>query len=428
MAGVTQYDSIALSYKTQTQPSTIFTYQPQLPINSKNLIRTVAEPSRKTNYPHQSSTRSYLVKETFLLAYGSNLRVLIESRTYRMAKITYGMNKTNTISKLEASVASMSLIKKPVDRDLRITWDEGEHADDEVIASAGDLFESTVPYWKGDKFNGNLMNGGYGRKFENSHHVKGEAEKTKRNFKALTYRFCLEHIHVKHDNQLHLVRCLNTFTIKSDGCTDHHRILFKDGPNRIYPLLKANKTVTWGMIKYQEPEMSVDEVGRGILTVREQKAALLKEVDDISAQIQLALASGDASRAQELLNAQGKLQATISAKTIKSKTLAAKAEPAEQQDTRKQASTPVNATAQLALVSKDVSQIYNARRAANANTPGLEVLDKKQRFLATRQKGQAKAKFTTEANKAIALNEDVAKENKMDRRQNKKPMGPAPAF
>ncbi|KAH7079858.1 hypothetical protein BKA63DRAFT_487683 [Paraphoma chrysanthemicola] len=267
----------------------------------------------------------------------------------------------------------------------------------------------------------------YGRKFENSHHVKGEAEKTKRNFKALTFGFCLEHIHVKHDNQLRLVRCLNTFTIKSDGCTDHHRTLYKDGPNRIYPLLKANKMVTWGMIKYQMPEPSVGGVDRAILIVGEQKAALLKEADDVAAQIQLALASENRSRMQDLLNAQARLQAAISAKTTRLKTLAAKPGPGENKTTSEQASAPVNTTTRLALLPKDVGQIYNTRRMANANTPGVEMLDKTQHFLATRQKGQAKAKFTAEANKAVALNEDVAKENKMGRKQNKKPMGPAPA-
>jgi hypothetical protein len=98
----------------------------------------------------------------------------------------------------------------------RILWREGQHEDKEQITLANDLFDAVVPIWKGLGSNPNAMNGGTGKLFHSSHHVKGGAAKSKRDFQQLTLAFCLEFIWIPHEGQKYRVRCLNQFSMKSN--------------------------------------------------------------------------------------------------------------------------------------------------------------------------------------------------------------------
>ncbi|KAF2032911.1 hypothetical protein EK21DRAFT_109362 [Setomelanomma holmii] len=333
-------------------------------------------------------------------------------------------------SGLKQSMATRGSTNKNIEKDLRATWDEGDHPDEEVIVSPSKLWAVLAPHWAGNKLDANMMNLGTGRRFSSSHHVKGEAEKTKENFKALEYCVCLEWMWIKIGGKMLLGRCLNTYCYKSDGCTEHNRTVYKDGPNSIYPLPKAGKTVTWAMIQYRAQETSQipeadTEAAKLLKTVEEQKTTLQKERKEIEDQIDEATMVGDYQRVNKLLAAHARLQASTSSKTSVLKNLAAQPEPQKPEGSDSGTAAPQAAVDGSQEAFKNEVPVYNARRGFNANAPGIDWLDKKETIFSNPQKRRVKQQYTTAAAKKAAATDEEAGARTKTRKKGKKPVGAA---
>lgn len=270
---------------------------------------------------------------------------------------------------------------------LRFRWKDVEHADDDIIPCAQDLYEEIVPTWKGDKFNPNVMNAGTGRPFKYSHHAKGAGVKTKSDFKNLVFAFCLEWIDLWYKGKAYRVRCLNQFCVQSNGCTDHGRTIHKDGPNWIWPALKAGKEVPYSAIKdTQAPRVEV------VLTAEQIKQAAKDEYAEVTEQLVNGL--DEQIDVDHLYARQAELQAIMSGKTRKLKGAPAPA-PLQLQQGGVQNAAPLAPAAQgygsRPAAGVTSAPIYGARSAASDSTPGIPKLDKKKLLMQSANNSKSRA-------------------------------------
>ncbi|KAJ4309669.1 hypothetical protein N0V94_008819 [Neodidymelliopsis sp. IMI 364377] len=124
-----------------------------------------------------------------------------------------------------------------------------EHADDETITAQSFPFDELYPRWRGDEFNPDFMNAATGVVFSKAHHVKGKAQKQRRNFANFEFAFCLNWMLRNIDGKPVWDRCYNTFTVKSGGCMIHPKTQFRDGPNKIFEAVNRGDVATWGDLK-----------------------------------------------------------------------------------------------------------------------------------------------------------------------------------
>ncbi|KAF2853508.1 hypothetical protein T440DRAFT_547708 [Plenodomus tracheiphilus IPT5] len=225
-------------------------------ISTSNATTKPSSPSSKiSNLYHSPDTKSYQK---------------IMGNPGKRKTSTFFTNKKSTLPTTEAESIP-----------ARLPWEEVRHEDDDTI-SIDNLFSEITPFWKGSSFNPNIMNAGTGRLFAKSHHVKGKAAKSKEDFKNGTFGFCLEWINLEINGTIHRVRCLNQFTVKSQQCYDHPKVVFKDGPNRIYTLIAGRKVATYGMIKDENLEPVAEA------STSQIKAQCIREAKEIARQYDLA--------------------------------------------------------------------------------------------------------------------------------------------
>jgi hypothetical protein len=124
---------------------------------------------------------------------------------------------------------------------------EENHADEETIYSQKFPFRELIPNW--DIMDPNTKNPAFenGGKFARGHHGPNNKAKKKKDFEDFDVALCLEWIWLEEHKVW--VRCQNEFTTESKQCTTHSLPSHKDGPNRIYKLMKDNKVGNWGMLK-----------------------------------------------------------------------------------------------------------------------------------------------------------------------------------
>jgi hypothetical protein len=123
------------------------------------------------------------------------------------------------------------------------------HADDNPIYPANFPWKELIPGW--DDFDCNTKNPALDKNFKKGHHTPGSGSKKKRDFERFIFGFCLEHVLDKDGNPS---RCYNQFTIDSNQCIIHGKTLHKDGPNKIWKMMKDGKAAYWGMLKNQNIE------------------------------------------------------------------------------------------------------------------------------------------------------------------------------
>ncbi|KAG9188401.1 hypothetical protein G6011_02324 [Alternaria panax] len=232
---------------------------------------------------------------------------------------------------------------------LRLTFTELPQPDDYVIGSFDDLYSKTVRVWNGSDWNDNVMNGATGTPFQSSHHVPGEGAKSRKDFKDGKFGFCLEWRGLEHEGKVHRVRCMNSFAVKSQQCTDHPKTVFKDGPNRVYDLMNWRETVTYGMIKDSGTEEAP-------LTDDQLKSKAVEELTNLQVKMDEAIENG-----QDV----DELNATIAAKekAISNKTYLLE----------KRLDTKVAATSKFS----SPGAIYSSRKTASNSAPGNPTLDAK---------------------------------------------------
>jgi hypothetical protein len=130
---------------------------------------------------------------------------------------------------------------------------EGQHADDEPIYPSRFPFAELIPGW--DNFDPNTKNPALNKNFASGHHAPGGTGKKRRDFENFTLAVCLEW---KQDSEGKWRRCYNQFTVDSDQCTTHPKVQYKDGPNKVYKIMKDGREGNWGMLKnsYIQPEQT----------------------------------------------------------------------------------------------------------------------------------------------------------------------------
>ncbi|KAJ4375436.1 hypothetical protein N0V86_006967 [Didymella sp. IMI 355093] len=113
-----------------------------------------------------------------------------------------------------------------------------------------------VPNWA--DFNLNWKNPRTLRLFHSTHHGSQGSKKAS-DFTKFHLACCLEFVDIKVAEETHRVRCMNVFIVDSDqGCV-HRKLLYKNGPNKIYTYMKHNETATWGMVKDANPIKNHEE-------------------------------------------------------------------------------------------------------------------------------------------------------------------------
>lgn len=123
---------------------------------------------------------------------------------------------------------------------------EPSHADSDPITASKFPFHDLIPNWS--NFDPHTKNAANRSTFASSHHG-GNGAKSKRDFTKFSSACCLEWIDKVEDGKVWRVRCMNVFTVKSEQCTVHKKILFKDGPNKVYEAMTKGMDATWGDIK-----------------------------------------------------------------------------------------------------------------------------------------------------------------------------------
>lgn len=123
---------------------------------------------------------------------------------------------------------------------------EPVHNDDDVITASNFPFGELIPNWS--NFDPNTKNPAIGSTFASGHHG-GSGGKKLSDFKKFELACCLEFIDKAIAGVNDRVRCMNVFTVHSNQCTTHGKTTHKDGPNKIYTLMKRNEEGNWGMIK-----------------------------------------------------------------------------------------------------------------------------------------------------------------------------------
>jgi hypothetical protein len=239
--------------------------------------------------------------------------------------------------------------------------------DDEEITPGKFPFVEIFPAFKGAQFDPDIMNIFTGRIMSNSHHMKGEGAKSKRDFQKFKACFCLEWIPVYIDALPYWVRCGNMFNLFSQGCIVHSRSQYKDGPNRIYYLLSEGNSGNWGMLK--NLRLKEEEVG----PTREQTLAKAQEDAEMVGE-QIAVAAKEGKSLEELQTAHQELLQII-AKLYKEKANNPRDSAALQQFGMSKAAPA--ASAQVLLTTNSVAPIYGSRRRPGDSAPGNSLLDKK---------------------------------------------------
>lgn len=160
-----------------------------------------------------------------------------------------------------------------------------DHADDESFNAKSFPFDELYPKWKGDEFDPHFMNAATGRKFNNMHHTKGEGLKTRKNFERFDFAFCLEWKYRTVKGITFRDRCYNEFSLKSQGCCDHPKAVFKEGPNMVFYCMMRGESCTWEMLK--DHQATVSDEGTKFWTYVDWKLHaedLAKKVYDIAAE------------------------------------------------------------------------------------------------------------------------------------------------
>ncbi|KAJ4988132.1 hypothetical protein SVAN01_06384 [Stagonosporopsis vannaccii] len=159
-----------------------------------------------------------------------------------------------------------------------------EHADHEVFVTKSFPFDELVPNWKGDLFDPHFMNAATRQTFMNKHHVKGEGVKKRSDFERLEFGFCLEWIDRNMSGAVVRDRCYNQFTVKSQGCSNHPKAVYKDGPNAVYYRMLRGDACNWGMLKDSEAPV-VDDTRRAwsYIDWRNHALTLAQEEADMAA-------------------------------------------------------------------------------------------------------------------------------------------------
>jgi hypothetical protein len=124
-----------------------------------------------------------------------------------------------------------------------------DHADHEQFTAKSFPFEELIPLWKGEKFDPHLINAATEQTFSKGHHAKGEGVKKRANFERFEYAFCLEWKGRTIKGVTFRDRCYNEFDVKSNGCHDHPKTEFKEGPNMGYYCLARGEVCNWGLLK-----------------------------------------------------------------------------------------------------------------------------------------------------------------------------------
>jgi hypothetical protein len=178
----------------------------------------------------------------------------------------------------------------------RVPCQELDHPDDEPIYASSFPFDELFPKMKKHKCIEKLKNLFTGALFSDVHHMKNKGLKSLKDFYNFDACFCAEWVKVMINDQPYWVRCGNMFNRLSPGCTDHLKASFKDGPNRIYTEMGANRPGNWGMLKnkYLEHEVvpqtaaqkaaeKFASMQKKISTVAEQLAAMYETGQDTTA-------------------------------------------------------------------------------------------------------------------------------------------------
>jgi hypothetical protein len=123
---------------------------------------------------------------------------------------------------------------------------EPTHDEDDVITASEFPFDELIPDWA--NFNAMMKNPAIGSTFSNSHHGPNGARK-RADFINFDLACCLEWIDVMHGDVSRRARCMNVFTVEINQCTTHRKVLYKDGRNKIYEMLRRGDDASWGDIK-----------------------------------------------------------------------------------------------------------------------------------------------------------------------------------
>lgn len=97
----------------------------------------------------------------------------------------------------------------------------------------------------------NTKNPRLDKNYTKGHHGAANHGKKKSDFKKFRFGFCLEYCRDENGTEY---RCLNQFQIHSTQCKDHPKAQYKDGPNKIWTEMAANRVGNWGMINKVQSE------------------------------------------------------------------------------------------------------------------------------------------------------------------------------
>ncbi|KAF1923683.1 uncharacterized protein M421DRAFT_405305 [Didymella exigua CBS 183.55] len=150
------------------------------------------------------------------------------------------------------------------------------HNDDDEITTSSLPFRELIPNWT--TLEPKWKNPATCNKFASAHHGSSGGKKLS-DFKTFHLACCLEFINKTVGGVNHLVRCMNVFAVDFNQCCVHTKAMYKDGPNRIYTLMKRKETANWGMIKdtnVQQQPKPIVEWQLGDLN-REAAAAKIEE-------------------------------------------------------------------------------------------------------------------------------------------------------
>ena len=255
---------------------------------------------------------------------------------------------------------------KETSSNTREPCSELPHDDREEITPGKFPFPELFPLFAG-KIDHDTMNIFTGRIMSNSHHMKGEGAKSKKDFLRFKACFCLEWIRVDINGVLYWVRCGNMFNLYSPGCFTHTRAQYKEGPNSLYYRLARNLPGNWGMIKNTYLEEEKDE------PTEEQKIAEAQASADAVAE-QIAVASQKGESIQELQNAYNKFMQVVATSHMEMAKEPHNSSAAHQNEQSKTAQ-PVSARGFHTNIV--APPIYGNRRKPGGSAPGNLVLDKK---------------------------------------------------
>jgi hypothetical protein len=159
---------------------------------------------------------------------------------------------------------------KPIEATPVTLHMEPTHDDSDTITASTFPFNELIPTWS--TFNPNTKNGATGSTFASGHHGSSGCKKLS-DFKSFRIACCLEYIDKEVEGVRRRVRCMNVFTVDSNQCITHGKTTHKDGPNRIYTLMKRNETASWGMLRDTDAAAQACEAADWLLEQRLRDAA-----------------------------------------------------------------------------------------------------------------------------------------------------------